>query len=113
MQDAVEEIRGAGDDDITDVSILCDGTWQKRGFTSLNRAVVIISIDTGKVLAVEVMSRYCNACVIHEKLKLTDPVKYEQYKLSHECGINHRGSAPSMEKEVLSIFLTAALPIII
>ena len=41
------------------------------------------------------MSRYC---VMHEKLKLTDPAKYEQYKLSHECGINHRGSAPAMEK---------------
>ena len=28
MQDAVEEIReGAGDDEITDVSISCDGTW--------------------------------------------------------------------------------------
>ena len=86
MQDAVEEIReGAGDDEITDVSISCDGTWQKRGFTSLNGAVVIISTVTGKVLDVEVMSRYCNACVMHEKLKLTDPAKYEQYKLSHEC----------------------------
>ena len=51
MQDAVEEIReGAGDDDITDVSISCDGTWQKRGFTSLNGSVVIISTDTGKIL---------------------------------------------------------------
>ena len=62
MQDAVEEIReGAGDDEITDVSISCDCTWQKRGFTSLDRTVVIISTDTGKVFDVEVMSRYCNA----------------------------------------------------
>ena len=36
---------------------------------------------------------------MHEKLKLTDPAKYEQYKLSHERGINHRGSAPAMEKD--------------
>ena len=76
MQGAVEEIReGASDDEITDVSISCDGTWQKRG---------IMSTDTGKVLDVEVMSRYCNTCVMHEKLKLTDPAKYEQYQLSHE-----------------------------
>ena len=100
MQDAVEEIReGTGDDEITDVSISCDGTWQKRGFTSLNGAVIIMSTDTGKVLDVEVMSRHCNACVMHEKLKLTDPAKHEQYQLSHECDINHRGSAPAMEKE--------------
>ena len=65
------------------------GTWQKPGFTSINGAVVIISTDSGKVVDVEVMSRYCNACVMHEKLKVTDPAKYEQYKLSNECGINH------------------------
>ena len=41
----------------------------KRGFTSLNGAVIIMSTDTGKVLDVEVMSRYCNTCVMHEKLK--------------------------------------------
>ena len=84
------------------MSISCDRTWQKRGFTSVNGTVVIISTDTGKVLDVEVMSRYCNACVMQEKLKLKGPVKYEQYKykLSHECGINHRGSAPAMEKDV-------------
>ena len=58
-----------------------------------------MSTDTGKVLDVEVMSRYCNACVVHEKLKLTDPARDEQYQLSHECGINHRGSAPAMEKD--------------
>ena len=45
------------------------------------------------------MSRYCNACVTHEKLKLTEPAKYEQYKLSRECGINHRSSAHAMEKD--------------
>ena len=58
MQDAVEEIReGAGDDEITDVSISRDSIWQKRGFTSHNGAVIIMSTNTGKVLVVEVMSR--------------------------------------------------------
>ena len=50
------------------------------------------------------MNRYCNACVMHEKLKLPDPAKYEQYKLSHECGINYRGSAPAREKDGVNIF---------
>ena len=41
MQGAVEDIReGVSDDEITDVSISSDGTWQKRGFTSLNGAVI-------------------------------------------------------------------------
>ena len=34
-----------------------------------------MSTDTGKLLDVEVMSRYSNACAMHENLKLTDPAK--------------------------------------
>ena len=97
MQDAVEEIReGADDDEITDVSISRDGTSQKHGFTSFNGAVIVMSTNTGKVLDVEVMSRYCNACLMCDTLKLRDRAKYEQYKLSH---INHRGTASAMEKD--------------
>ena len=97
MQDAVEEIReDAGDDEITDVSISCDGTWQKRGFTSLNGAVVIISTDTGKVLDVEVMSRYCNACVMHEKLKLTIIANVEQ-----KIGANSNTTYQIKQKHIL------------
>ena len=38
------------------------------------------------------MSRVCNACVSNEKLKETDPAKYEEFKAS-------QGSAPTMEKD--------------
>ena len=54
----------------SDVNIaIIDNLSDKRGFTSLNGAVIIMSTDTRKVLDVEVMSRYCNTCVMHEKLK--------------------------------------------
>ena len=45
------------------------------------------------------MSRFCNACVSNEKLKETDPAKYEEFKASHDCRNNHKGSAPAMEKD--------------
>ena len=35
--------------------VSCDGTWQKRGFSSRNRCVTVISIHTGKVLDVEAL----------------------------------------------------------
>ncbi|GFY14283.1 uncharacterized protein TNCV_3614711 [Trichonephila clavipes] len=35
------------------------GTWQRRGYTSMNGCVAAISVDTGKVLDIEVMSSYC------------------------------------------------------
>ncbi|GFW02913.1 integrase catalytic domain-containing protein [Trichonephila clavipes] len=45
--------------DIVKCGISVDGTWQRRGYTSMNGRVAAISVDTGKVLDIEVMSSYC------------------------------------------------------
>ncbi|GFY13797.1 uncharacterized protein TNCV_985691 [Trichonephila clavipes] len=45
--------------DIVKCGISVDGTWQRRGFTSMNGCVAAISVDTGKVLDIEVMPSYC------------------------------------------------------
>ena len=37
-----------------------DGSWQKRGFKSLNELVTCTNVDSGKVLDVYVLSKYCN-----------------------------------------------------
>ncbi|GFU86576.1 hypothetical protein TNCV_4480121 [Trichonephila clavipes] len=37
-------------------------TWQRRGYTCMNGCVAAISVDTGKVLDIEVMSSYCPTC---------------------------------------------------
>ena len=99
MMDACEEIRHAAPTDITETSVSCDGTWQKRGHVSLNGAVAVLSTVTGKVLDIEVMSRYCNKCTFNEKRKYTDPDKYAKFKTSHVCMVNHKGSAPAMERD--------------
>ena len=47
------EIRSAQNvenNDIVNCPVSCDGTWQKRGFSSQNGCVAVISFDTGKVL---------------------------------------------------------------
>lgn len=64
--------------------ISVDGTWQRRGHTSLNGCVSLISIDTGKILDVEVMSQYCRVCETSNKTR------------DHTCS-NHKGSSGSME----------------
>ena len=62
-QEASVELHGTTPpDQIVDVGITIDGTWQKRGFTSMNGTVAAISIDTGRLIDVEVMSRYCQGC---------------------------------------------------
>ena len=35
-----------------DIPVSFDGTWAKRGFTSLNGVVFVISVDTGEVLTI-------------------------------------------------------------
>lgn len=58
MKDAVEqavEVNGGS----RDLSVALDGTWQKRGHVSLNGVVTATSVDTGLVVDVEVMSKFC------------------------------------------------------
>lgn len=54
VAEAVEENEGS-----RDLAVALDGTWQKRGFQSLNGIVCATSVDTGKVLDVCVLSKYC------------------------------------------------------
>ncbi|GFU47215.1 uncharacterized protein TNCV_3000221 [Trichonephila clavipes] len=37
------------------IAVAVDGTWQKRGYTSLNGVVTVTSIDTGKVIDVDIL----------------------------------------------------------
>ncbi|PFX11246.1 hypothetical protein AWC38_SpisGene25147 [Stylophora pistillata] len=72
--EAKEELKGAGQrlrklimeengisdsTTIIDAAVSFDGTWAKRGFTSLTGVVFVISIDTGEVLDYHVMSKSC------------------------------------------------------
>ena len=89
------------DADILDTSVSCDGTWQIRGFSSLNGTVACISMDTGEVLDIEIMSRYCQSCDANATLEKTDPKEFAEFRATHEpdCQINHDGSALAMEAE--------------
>ncbi|GFT75582.1 DUF1758 domain-containing protein [Trichonephila clavipes] len=42
-----------------DLAVAVDGSWQKRGFSSKNGLVTVTSVDTGKVIDVEVFSKHC------------------------------------------------------
>ena len=101
MQDAAQDIRQQelkdeySEDAIVNIDISADGTWQRRGYASLNGAVTIIGINNGKCLAFEALSKVCKACQTWESLKGYD--SYEEFMQTHKCPINHEGSAGSME----------------
>ncbi|GFU65027.1 uncharacterized protein TNCV_2852291 [Trichonephila clavipes] len=74
------------------VLVAIDGTWQKRGHTTLNGVVIAVSVDTGKVIDAEILSRKCS-CHFNGNLH------------SDECSANYFGNSGGMEVEgALRIF---------
>ena len=54
--------------------ISCDGTWQKRGYSSRNGCVTVISMDTG--------SQECKQCERHEHLDKASH-EYQTWRAEH------------------------------
>ena len=103
--DVRKKIQGDGFkiDSPSDTDISVDGTWQRRGYASMNGVVTAISQENGKCIDVQVMSKMCKACQVWEKRD--DPINYENFKVNHDCPINHVGSSGSMEsKGAVEIF---------
>jgi len=75
------------------VQVSLDGTWQKRGHSSLNGAVTAIS--NGRCIDVDVLSKYCRGCQIWNRKK--HHPKYESWKANHKCSLNHEKSSGAME----------------
>ena len=89
MNDAADEIRGENQGNITQCGVSCDGTWQRRGYSSLNGCVTTLSIDTGKCLDVEMLTKVCHGC--HKIAKMTDVSKKADLLEKHQCQANYKG----------------------
>ena len=86
--------------DVTDIGVSLDGTWQRRGYSSLNGVVTAISLETGKCVDFEVRSKSCKQCKSWEAMKTERPVEYNDFLEGHtDCSANHHGSASIMESE--------------
>ena len=80
---------------VKDCQVSVDGTWQKRGFSSLNGVVTALSPLTGKCLDVAGLSKICKSCQMWSK-KENHP-KYNKWKETHNCHVNHTKSSGAME----------------
>jgi len=111
MMDAAQELKDLKNDhsvlnsindrllNVIDVAVSCDGTWQRRGYSSNNGVVSIISMETGKVLDVEAMNKVCKGCFLKEHLKKENPFDYEKWHDKHKCTYNYQGLSGGMEPE--------------
>lgn len=87
-----------------------DGTWMKRGFSSLFGVATLIGHFTGKVIDFEVKSAYCKNCE-YQKENLNN-ADFEIWFSEHEasCSMNHSGSAGKMEPDaILTMFQRSEL----
>ena len=68
MKQAADELREVllrdefTNEAVADVDLSADGSWQKRGFSSLNGFVTIICLLTGKCLDFAAMYKPCKSC---------------------------------------------------
>ena len=94
--------------EIADILVSCDGSWQKRGFTSLYGVVFVIAHETGKVVDFHVMSKECQGCRLWEGMEQTP--EYVIWKRNHQCEKNYEGSSGGMEPHGMSILFNRSLP---
>ncbi|GFV32949.1 uncharacterized protein TNCV_1745911 [Trichonephila clavipes] len=80
---------------IVECGISVDGTWQRRGYSSMNGCVAALSVDTGKVVDIEVMSSYCPTC--RNISKMPRRIESETFAADHVCHSNFQGFALKME----------------
>lgn len=74
-----------------------DGSWKKRGFSSLYGVTTLIAYYSGKVIDLVVKSSYCQACTYFQN----NPDNPEGADHEESCTINHKGSAGKMEVDAI------------
>ena len=85
------------ENNILDITVSGDGSWQKRGHSSLNGVVTLVASDTGKCVDYRVLSKHCASCKSWETKKNMQPDAYEEFVATHNCSINHTGSSGAVE----------------
>lgn len=86
-----------GTEHSTELTVSGDGTWKKRGFSSLYGVTSLIGYYSGKIIDIVVKSAYCKQCETWKKKLNTE--EYEEWSTEHvnTCTANHSGSSGKME----------------
>lgn len=79
------------------ITVSGDGTWKKRGFSSLLGVTTLIGWRTGKIVDLEVKSKICKKCSYWKGKE--DTAEFQDWVEDHKeiCDINHVGSSGKME----------------
>ncbi|GFX98700.1 uncharacterized protein TNCV_1502781 [Trichonephila clavipes] len=84
MNAAVHEAVTANDNN-SNIAVAVDGTWHKRGYSSLNGVVCATSVENGKVIDFETLTKYCSSCKVKKKPCENCAKNYEGFSGVMEC----------------------------
>ncbi|GFV56574.1 uncharacterized protein TNCV_1803831 [Trichonephila clavipes] len=78
---------------VIDITVSYDGTWQKRGHSSLYGIGIVIDILTGLIIDYEILSKYCPECTTAKRDLGENSAEYSIWYKSHEeeCSENYVG----------------------
>ena len=79
----------------------------------MNGAVAALSVDNGKVIDVEPMSRYCRGCAVNTRRLQDDHDALEVWRERHsgDCNLTCKGSAHQWKLKVLDEYFRDRLKI--
>jgi hypothetical protein len=100
MKSAAEETKQfyePEEDGVYDVGISADGSWRRRGYSSSYGVVTGMSLVTGKVLDIEVMSKECRECITWSSKKGSEEFEHWWEGHQHNCHANFEGSSGAMD----------------
>lgn len=90
---------------ILNVDVSNDGSWQRRGFSSLNGVTTTMLKETGKCVDISILTKVCRRCQAWDNKKDIDARAYQRFLTNHNCKANFDGSAGAMEPQgIVSIY---------
>ncbi|KAJ8876158.1 hypothetical protein PR048_024067 [Dryococelus australis] len=97
MKSATEETVTQNIND-RDLTVALDGSWHRRRHVSLYGVVTCASVNTGKVIDVDIISKHCTC--------------KDELKGKHEevCSANHKGTSGNMEVSDVVNFFNRSIP---
>ena len=86
------------------IAVTFDGTWQRRGYSSLNGVFTAISWSSGKVVDIHTSAKYCHQCSVwtaKEESGTISTATLQEWQVKHadSCSANTKRSSPGMESE--------------
>ena len=88
-------------DDPVPITVSFDGSWHKRGHTSMYGVAAVIEVMTGLVVDYVTLSSYCHGCSLKRTSFGDDVAAFDEWYAGHQndCCINYHGSSNAMEVE--------------